>query len=112
MDQPTTTQSLLFPDIFRKPVMAEFDERRGSSGSRKPLYRMGEALAERVIERHRSFIDCLQAVMQLSAAGDLWSDDECETVACDVAVQPEAACTGEPFRCSSPALTSLRIPWK
>src|ERR1700679_3486317 len=31
MSEDRTTQCLLFPDIFRKPVVAPFDQREGSS---------------------------------------------------------------------------------
>jgi hypothetical protein len=31
MSEDTTTQCLLFPEIFRKPVVAQFDQREGSS---------------------------------------------------------------------------------
>ena len=31
MSEDNTTQCLLFPGIFRKPVVAQFDQREGSS---------------------------------------------------------------------------------
>ncbi len=31
MSEDSTTQCLLFPGIFRKPVVAQFDQREGSS---------------------------------------------------------------------------------
>jgi hypothetical protein len=31
MSDDSTTQRLLFPGIFRKPVVAQFDQREGSS---------------------------------------------------------------------------------
>src|ERR1700677_4548615 len=31
MSEDSTTQCLLFPEIFRKPVIAQFDQREGSS---------------------------------------------------------------------------------
>src|SRR6266700_1303778 len=69
MSDDSTTQCLLFPGIFCKPVVAQFDQREGSSDggalasqptlSRfengvgvKELYRSGEFLAESVIRRH------------------------------------------------------------
>jgi len=31
MSEDNTTQCLLFPEIFRKPVVVQFDQREGSS---------------------------------------------------------------------------------
>ncbi len=31
MSDDSTTECLLFPEIFRKPVVAQFDQREGSS---------------------------------------------------------------------------------
>lgn len=54
-----------------------------------------------------------QTALQPSDAGDLWTDGERAWVRDDVVVaHREAVCTGEPFRYSSLALTSPRIPLK
>jgi hypothetical protein len=44
-----TTQCLLFPGIFRKPVVAQFDQREGSSD--------GGALLLKAADRHYGLVD-------------------------------------------------------
>jgi len=44
MSDDSTTQRLLFPGIFRKPVVAQFDQREGSSD--------GGALLLKAADRH------------------------------------------------------------
>jgi len=44
MSEDSTTQCLLFPGIFRKPVVAQFDQREGSSD--------GGALLLKAADRH------------------------------------------------------------
>jgi hypothetical protein len=44
MSDDSTTQCLLFPGIFRKPVVAQFDQREGSSD--------GGALLLKAADRH------------------------------------------------------------
>jgi len=52
----STTQCLLFPEIFRKPVVAQFDQREGSSD--------GGALLLKAADRHYRLVDELSACLQ------------------------------------------------
>ena len=60
MGHDTTTECLLFPDIFTKPVVAQFDQRQGSSDSGALLLkaadrRLGltEALADSLVDQRQ-----------------------------------------------------------
>jgi len=61
----STTQCLLFPEIFRKPVVAQFDQREGSSD--------GGALLLKAADRHYGLVDelsaCLRAPRQAGKVG-------------------------------------------
>src|SRR5205823_8228749 len=48
MSEDSTTQCLLFPGIFRKPVVAQFDQREGSSD--------GGALLLKAADRHYGLV--------------------------------------------------------
>jgi len=52
----TTTQCLLFPDIFPKPVVAQFDQRQGSSDGGAILLRA----ADRRLGLTRALAECLE----------------------------------------------------
>jgi hypothetical protein len=52
----STTQCLLFPGIFRKPVVAQFDQREGSSD--------GGALLLKAADRHYRLVDELTACLR------------------------------------------------
>ena len=56
MSDDSTTQCLLFPGIFRKPVVAQFDQRNGSSD--------GGALLLKAADRHLGLLDELSACLQ------------------------------------------------
>ena len=56
MSDDSTTQCLLFPDICRKPVVAQFDQREGSSD--------GGALLLKAIDRKLGLLDELSACLQ------------------------------------------------
>jgi hypothetical protein len=43
MSEDNTTQCLLFPEIFRKPVVAQFDQREGSSDGGALLLKAAES---------------------------------------------------------------------
>jgi hypothetical protein len=45
MTDDSTTQCLLFPGIFRKPVVARFDQRQGSSDGGALLLKAADILA-------------------------------------------------------------------
>ena len=53
MSDDSTTQCLLFPGIFRKPVVAQFDQREGSSD--------GGALLLKAADRRYGLLDELTA---------------------------------------------------
>src|ERR1700682_3887175 len=53
MSDDSTTQCLLFPGIFRKPVVAQFDQREGSSD--------GGALLLKAADRRYGLLDDLPA---------------------------------------------------
>ena len=60
MGHDTTTECLLFPDIFTKPVVAQFDQRQGSSDGGALLLkaadrRLGltEALADGLVDQRQ-----------------------------------------------------------
>jgi len=52
----STTQCLLFPEIFPKPVVTQFDERQGSSD--------GGAILLKAADRHYGLITCLASCLQ------------------------------------------------
>jgi Transposase DDE domain group 1 len=52
----STTQCLLFPGIFRKPVVAQFDQREGSSD--------GGAVLLKAADRHYGLVDELTACLR------------------------------------------------
>jgi Transposase DDE domain group 1 len=52
----STTQCLLFPEIFPKPVLAQFDERQGSSD--------GGAILLKAADRQYGLIPCLASCLQ------------------------------------------------
>ena len=56
MSDDSTTQRLLFPGIFRKPVVAQFDQRKGSSD--------GGALLLKAADRHYGLLDELTACLR------------------------------------------------
>ena len=56
MIDDSTTQCLLFPEIFSKPVVARFDHRQGSSE--------GGALLLKAAERQYGLIACLASCLQ------------------------------------------------
>ena len=56
MSDNTTTQCLLFPDIFRKPVVARFDQRQGSSD--------GGALLLKAADRRYGLIPSLASCLE------------------------------------------------
>ncbi len=56
MNDDSTTQCLLFPDIFPKPVIAQFDQRQGSSD--------GGALLLKAADRRYGLIACLASCLQ------------------------------------------------
>jgi len=56
MSEDNTTQCLLFPEIFRKPVVAQFDQREGSSD--------GGALLLKAADRHYGLVAGLSACLQ------------------------------------------------
>ena len=56
MIDDSTTQCLLFPEIFSKPVVARFDHRQGSSD--------GGALLLKAAERQYGLIACLASCLQ------------------------------------------------
>src|ERR1700675_229072 len=55
MSEDSTTQCLLFPGIFRKPVVAQFDQREGSSD--------GGALLLKAADRHYGLVAGLSSCM-------------------------------------------------
>ena len=56
MSDDSTTQCLLFPDIFRKPVVAQFDQREGSSD--------GGAVLLKAADRHYGLVEELSACLR------------------------------------------------
>ena len=56
MSKDSTTQCLLFPGIFRKPVVAQFDQREGSSD--------GGALLLKAADRHYGFMAGLASCLR------------------------------------------------
>lgn len=54
--ESTTTQCLLFPDIFSKPVVAQFDQRQGSSDGGAILLKA----ADRRLQLISALADCMQ----------------------------------------------------
>ena len=56
MVDDSTTQCVLFPGIFRKPVVAQFDQREGSSD--------GGAMLLKAADRHYGLVDELAACLQ------------------------------------------------
>ncbi len=56
MSEDSTTQCLLFPGIFRKPVVAEFDQREGSSD--------GGALLLKAADRHYGLVAGLASCLR------------------------------------------------
>src|ERR1700694_3735948 len=56
MSEDSTTQCLLFPGIFRKAVVAQFDQREGSSD--------GGALLLKAAERRYGLLDELTACLR------------------------------------------------
>jgi Transposase DDE domain group 1 len=56
MSEDNTTQCLLFPGIFRKPIVAEFDQREGSSD--------GGALLLKAADRRYGLLDELSACLR------------------------------------------------
>ena len=60
MSEHTTTDCLLFPDIFEKPVVAQFDQRQGSSDGGALLLKAADC-RYRLIDR---LADCLEDYRQ------------------------------------------------
>ena len=56
MSDDSTTQCLLFPGIFRKPVVAQFDQREGSSD--------GGALLLKAADRHYDLVAGLASCLR------------------------------------------------
>src|SRR5438874_12308611 len=56
MSEDSTTQCLLFPGIFRKPVVAQFDQREGSSD--------GGALLLKAADRHYGLVGGLSCCLR------------------------------------------------
>src|SRR3974377_1391264 len=56
MSDDSTTQCLLFPGIFRKPVVAQFDQREGSSD--------GGALLLKAADRHYELVPGLSSCLR------------------------------------------------
>ena len=56
MTENTTTQCLLFPDIFPKPVVAQFDQRQGSSD--------GGAILLKAADRRLQLTEALAACLK------------------------------------------------
>src|ERR1700675_1729961 len=56
MSEDSTTQCLLFPGIFRKPVVAQFDQREGSSD--------GGALLLKAADRHYGLVAGLSSCLR------------------------------------------------
>ena len=56
MSDDSTTQRLLFPGIFHKPVMAQFDQREGSSD--------GGALLLKAADRHYGLVAGLASCLR------------------------------------------------
>src|SRR5260370_17710597 len=56
MSEDSTTQCLLFPGIFRKPVVAQFDQREGSSD--------GGALLLKAADRHYDLVAGLASCLR------------------------------------------------
>lgn len=56
MSEHSTTQCLLFPGIFRKPVVAQFDQREGSSD--------GGAVLLKAADRHYGLVEELTACLR------------------------------------------------
>src|SRR5450432_2913824 len=56
MSEDSTTQCLLFPGIFRKPIVAQFDQREGSSD--------GGALLLKAADRHYGLVDGLGSCLR------------------------------------------------
>src|ERR1700686_4963230 len=56
MSDDSTTQCLLFPGIFRKPVVAQFDQREGSSD--------GGALLLKAADRHYDLVAGLSSCLR------------------------------------------------
>ena len=56
MSEDSTTQCLLFPGIFRKPIVAQFDQREGSSD--------GGALLLKAADRHYDMVAGLSSCLR------------------------------------------------
>src|SRR5258708_23299874 len=56
MSDDSTTQCLLFPGIFRKPIVAQFDQREGSSD--------GRALLLKAADRHYGLVAGLASCLR------------------------------------------------
>ena len=56
MSDDSTTQCLLFPGIFRKPIVAQFDQREGSSD--------GGALLLKAADRHYGLVAGLSSCLR------------------------------------------------
>src|SRR6202453_920406 len=56
MSEDSTTQCLLFPGIFRKPIVAQFDQREGSSD--------GGALLLKAADRHYGLVAGLASCLR------------------------------------------------
>ena len=56
MSEDSTTQCVLFPGIFRKPVVAQFDQREGSSD--------GGALLLKAADRHYGLVAGLASCLR------------------------------------------------
>ena len=56
MSEDSTTQCLLFPGIFRKPIVAQFDRREGSSD--------GGALLLKAADRHYDLVAGLSSCLR------------------------------------------------
>ena len=56
MSDDSTTQCLLFPGIFRKPIVAQFDQREGSSD--------GGALLLKAADRHYDLVAGLSSCLR------------------------------------------------
>src|SRR5436309_2838686 len=78
MSDDSTTQCLLFPGIFHKPVLAQFDQREGSSD--------GGALLLKAADRHYGLVAGLRCC--LPVMGFVSFNDEAEQYLCAAVLRP------------------------
>ncbi len=73
MSDDSTTQCLLFPGIFRKPIVAQFDQREGSSD--------GGALLLKAADRHYGLVAGLSSCLRDDRQAGKVDHSLCELVA-------------------------------